>query len=163
MVEIRSCIFADGGRTFKALLTLLVALMSGSWAAGEQWPRVKPIKQSFEVNLAAGLVAIDLPITSNGGAVLYRLSCRGGADNVLDELSERDGVNWVGHLCAYSIKGMFQFRKILCLPKMSHDLGIPGVSFGEAISLEPVGFTRSLGLTGAFACAVSFSALAFGT
>jgi hypothetical protein len=88
----------QGGYTFKGLLTLIVVFMTGSPALGEQWPPVKPVTQSFEVNLAVGLVAIDLPIRSKDDSVLYRLSCRGGSEKILDELGEHDDVNWVGPL-----------------------------------------------------------------
>ena len=83
---------------FKELLTLAVVFMTGSPVVGQEWPTVKPVTESFEVNLAAGLVAIDLPIMSEDGSVLYRLSCRGGSEKILDELGGRDNVNWVGPL-----------------------------------------------------------------
>ena len=64
--------------------------------------------------------------------------------------------------CAYSTAGIFQFLKTLCWPRMTHHRGTRGGSSTEVISSEPVAHTRSLGLIGVFACAVSFSALAFG-
>jgi hypothetical protein len=86
----------EGGHTSNAIFALILLLMIGLPLQCEEWPAVKPVSQSFEVNFAAGLVAFDLPINSATGLVLYRLSCRGGSETVLDELGERDGVNWVG-------------------------------------------------------------------
>ena len=86
----------EGGHTFNALFALILLLITELPMLGEEWPAVKPVTQSFEVNLAAGLAAFDLPINSVKGSVLYRLSCRGGSEKALDELGERDGVNWVG-------------------------------------------------------------------
>jgi hypothetical protein len=80
----------------QGLLTLVLVLMTSASAMGEQWLTVKPVTRSFEVNLAEGLAAIDLPILSKDDSVLYRLSCRGGSEKVLDELGETDSVNWVG-------------------------------------------------------------------
>jgi hypothetical protein len=77
----------------------LTVLMMRLPALAEQWPAVREATRRFEVNLADGLVAIGLPIMSKtGGSVLYRLSCRGGSEEVLDPLGERDSVNWVGPL-----------------------------------------------------------------
>ena len=84
--------------TFNALFVLILLLTTGLPMMAAEWPAVKVVTQLFEVNLAAGLVAFDLPIKSVDGSVLYRLSCRGGSEDVLDPLGERAGVNWVGLL-----------------------------------------------------------------
>jgi len=77
----------------------MLVLMAGLPLMGEEWPAVKPVTQSFEVDLGAAVVAFDLPIKSVEGRVLYRLFCRGGGSaEALDELGEGDGVNWVGPL-----------------------------------------------------------------
>ena len=82
----------------KRFLSLAVLTM-GLPALAEQWPAVREATRRFEVDFAEGLVVIDLPIMSKtGGSVLYRLSCRGGSEEVLDPLGERDKVNWVGPL-----------------------------------------------------------------
>ena len=65
-------------------------------ALSEQWRTVKPTTESFEVNLIDGVASIDLPIVSEDGSVLYFLACRGGPVKALDELGERDHINWVG-------------------------------------------------------------------
>jgi hypothetical protein len=107
----------QGGYTFKGLLTLIVVFMTGSPAVGEQWPPVKPVTQSFEVNLAVGLVAIDLPIRSKDDSVLYRLSCRGGSEKILDELGEHDDVNWVAEsrkLCGVRGERAFAILRTGC-------------------------------------------------
>jgi hypothetical protein len=50
----------------KRFWTLTVLMMR--WPAlGEQWPAVREATRRFEVNLADGLVAIELPIMSKTG------------------------------------------------------------------------------------------------
>jgi hypothetical protein len=88
-----------------ALFALILVLITGLPMLGEEWPAVTPVNQSFEVNLAAGLVAFDLPINSVKGLVLYRLFCRGGSEKALDERGERDRVNWVGPLMCVLNRG----------------------------------------------------------
>lgn len=85
--------------TASALLAVMLVRMAGLPLMGEKWPAVKPVTRSFDVNLGAGVVAFDLPIKSVEGQVLYHLFCRGGGSaEGLDELGERDGVNWIGPL-----------------------------------------------------------------
>jgi len=84
-----------GARTFNALFASMLLLMGSLPTLGKEWPPVKPVTQSFDINIVAGFVAFDLPIKSRAGSVLYRLSCRGGSVKALDELGDRDGVNWV--------------------------------------------------------------------
>ena len=87
-----------GDRTFSALSASILVVIISLPVLGQEWPAVEPVTQSFEVNVAAGLVAFDLPIKSAAGSVLYRLSCRGGSVKALDELTDSGTINWVGPL-----------------------------------------------------------------
>jgi len=93
-----------GDRTFSARSASILAVIISLPVLGQEWPAVEPVTQSFEVNVAAGLVAFDLPIKSAAGSVLYRLSCRGGSVKALDELIDGGTINWVGPLmCVLSL------------------------------------------------------------
>jgi hypothetical protein len=69
-----------------------------SVALSAQWPSVKPMARSFNIDFADRLVVVDVPIVAENGSPLYVLHCRGGAEKGLDELGSRDGINWVGPL-----------------------------------------------------------------
>ncbi len=84
-------------RSCGRLLVILAAVIYPA-ACGAQWPRIKPVLKSFDLDFAAGLVVVDLPIVSENGSALYILHCRGGAEKELDQLESRDGINWVGPL-----------------------------------------------------------------
>ena len=84
-------------RSCGRLLVILAAVIYPA-VFGAEWPRIKPVLKSFDLDFAAGLVAVDLPIVSENGSALYILHCRGGAEKELDPLESRDGINWVGPL-----------------------------------------------------------------
>jgi hypothetical protein len=87
------------GRPYLVFLGRLLVMcfaMADSVTLCAQWPSVKPVTKSFDVDFAAGLIVIDLPIVSSNGSALYVLHCRGGSEKKLDELARRDGINWVG-------------------------------------------------------------------
>jgi hypothetical protein len=63
-----------------------------------EWPSVKPLTKSFNIEFAGRLVIVDVSIASENGSSLYVLHCRGGTEKELDELGSRDGINWVGPL-----------------------------------------------------------------
>jgi hypothetical protein len=75
------------------LLALMLIWMP-SHAASGAWPKVKPFTQSFPVDLMSERIVIDVPITDQGGAVVYHFACRGGNVAYLDSLRD----NWVGPL-----------------------------------------------------------------
>jgi len=72
----------------------LIALVLVSLQTSVAWPNVKPLTTSFHVDLGSEKITIDLPITDQGGRVLYHFGCRGGSNAYLDSLPE----NWVGPL-----------------------------------------------------------------
>jgi hypothetical protein len=78
--------------------SLAIALLLASTASAAQWPKVKSFTRSFEVDLAADLVSIDIPPSTVDGATRYIFWCRGGSQRELDQLSQRDGINYVGPL-----------------------------------------------------------------
>jgi hypothetical protein len=75
-------------------LLALVLMWTPSDTASVAWPTVKPFTQSFPVDLMSERIVIDVPITDQAGAVVYRFACRGGDVAYLDSLGE----NWVGPL-----------------------------------------------------------------
>ena len=82
---------------FWGILAVCTAL-ANRVALCAQWSPIKPVTRSFNIDFAAGLAVIDLPIVSENGSTLYVLHCRGGSEKELDELGSRDGINWVGPL-----------------------------------------------------------------
>ncbi len=88
-------------QTVRRLLTFrlyISALGLAQITTAQPWPSIKPVRQEFEVDLARPVV-IDLPVSSaEGPSVLYCFACRGGPEQVLDEIGTRDKVNWVGPL-----------------------------------------------------------------
>jgi hypothetical protein len=58
------------------------------------WPKIQPFNMRVPVDFSSERIAIDLPIKSLAGDVVYHLACRGGGEPYLDSLPG----NWVGPL-----------------------------------------------------------------
>ncbi len=75
----------------------MVVLLPGA-AYTASWPMVRPFSKSYEVDLDADLVAIDVPFTTKDGSAHYLFWCRGGSEKTLDSLSARDGIHYTSAL-----------------------------------------------------------------
>jgi hypothetical protein len=91
-------LFVDARRYAQGALIVSFVLALAGPALCEQWPVVMTTSRSFKVDLDGGLTSVSLPINSTDGSILYRLSCRGGSEEILDPLGEQEKVNWVGPL-----------------------------------------------------------------
>jgi hypothetical protein len=126
----------QGGYAFKFLPTTIFVLAMGLPALAQPWPAVKPFTRQFDVDLAGGPVALDLPILSKEGSALYRLSCRGGSEEVLDGLGERDGVNWVGpFMCVLNLGNL----PVSDVSLLAEDNAAPWLTRGQFHEGELVG------------------------
>jgi len=91
---------------------MAVSLFAAASAAG--WPTIAPFTESFDVDLDADLISIEAPFATVGGAVRYLLWCRGGSDKALDEMSDRDGIYYVGPLmCVLNEGGVVREDSLL--------------------------------------------------
>lgn len=59
--------------------------------AASEWPEMREFALRAAVRLDVPRVDIDVPFYDRGGAVRYRLICRGGSQAHLDDVSERTG------------------------------------------------------------------------
>ena len=81
----------------RRVLVSIVALV-GSYAQAATWPAIVPVSKSFEVDFGRDLVSIDLPVTSADGRARYLFWCQGGSTDMLDAISNRDQIHYVGPL-----------------------------------------------------------------
>lgn len=73
-------------------LAAILMLSQATGAAKAAWPPVRDFKFAFGVKLDYRRIDVDIPIYDESGLIRYRLICRGGDDNYLEEISKKKGV-----------------------------------------------------------------------
>lgn len=140
-------------RKASILALLLCFLLPCAFAQESEWPKVASFTQSYSVNLDDGLVAIDLPFTTVDGSVQYLFWCRGGPDDILDAMTEREGINYVGPLMCVLNEGVVRYEGSLLAEDGVgpwHTRGMFGLSdlLGDCSNYPEFGRNRSFRLRG---------------
>jgi len=97
-------------RKASILALLLCFLLPGAFAQESEWPKVASFTRSYPVVFDAGLVAIDWPFTTVDGSAQYLFWCRGGPDDILDAMTEQEGINYVGPLMCVLNEGVVRYE-----------------------------------------------------
>lgn len=70
----------------------VLTVTQASGTEGEYWPLIREFEVSLGLKLDYRRIDVDIPFYDERGAIRYRLICRGGDDEYLQDLSERLGV-----------------------------------------------------------------------
>lgn len=118
------------------LLLLTVVVLAFEQGLGAAWPSVQPFTVRVPVDFNSERIAIDIPIRSSVGSVVYYFACRGGSEAYLGSLP---GI-WVGPLMCTLAEGKQATEDSL----LSEDDSAAWFSRGESGPIPTRGTSRRL-------------------